>query len=158
MVGKRDARRLWLADSVSRLRWTSTQEWHDIYQKDNIDDLQKFFDRYMRDCDNGWDGTPKIRQSMLGYNRPSVVNRPASEYPPADFQYKSFFLDAANKTLTKTRPLSTNSIEYHAESRVDEGVFFVHKFDSYTELCGISKATLHMSTVDHDDMVRSACS
>jgi hypothetical protein len=28
-----------------RLRWTLTQECHDIYQPENIDDLQRFFDK-----------------------------------------------------------------------------------------------------------------
>jgi predicted acyl esterase len=135
------------------LRWTTTQEWHDIYQKENIDDLQKFLDKYMRGIDNDWEKTPKIRQSMLGYNRPSVVNRPALEYPPADFDYHTFFLDAGIKTLSKSKPNSSSSAEYHAESRTDEGATFTYKFDRYTELCGISKTTLYMSTEDSDDMV-----
>lgn len=139
----------------TRLRWTATQEWHDIYQEENIDDLQRFLDKYMYELDNGWEKTPKVRQSMLGYNRPSVINRPASEYPPVDFHYHTFFLDAKTRTLSKSKPNASSSAEYHAESQTDDGLSFSYKFDRYTELCGISKATLYMSTDDHNDMVSS---
>ncbi|CAN9296911.1 unnamed protein product [Alternaria alternata] len=134
------------------LRWTATQEWHDIYQEENIDDLQRFLDKHMYGLDNGWEKTPKVRQSMLGYNRPSVINRPASEYPPVDFHYHTFFLDAKTRTLSKSKPNASSSAEYHAESQTDDGLSFSYKFDRYTELCGISKATLYMSTDDHNDM------
>lgn len=109
----------------------------------------------MRGIDNDWESTPKVRQSLLGYNRPSIINRPATEYPPRQFQYQTFFLDAGCKILGKDKPTSSSYAKYNAESRNDDGVSFVHTFNRYTELCGISKATLYMSTDEHDDMVSS---
>ncbi|KAI5363911.1 putative xaa-Pro dipeptidyl-peptidase-like domain, cocE/Serine esterase, alpha/Beta hydrolase [Septoria linicola] len=134
------------------LRWTTTQEWHDIYQKENLDDLQKFLDKYMRGIDNGWEKTPKIRQSMLGYNRPHVVNRPATEYPPSDFQFETLYLDAQSGTLGQREPQQDSQVEHQADSFDDEGSLFTYEFDQYTELCGISKVKLFMSTDEHDDM------
>lgn len=107
----------------------------------------------MLDKDNGWENTPKIRYSMLGYNRPSVVNRPAPEYPPANFSYETLFLDATDGTLGHREPSTESVAEYQADSSSDDGCHFVHKFEKYTELCGISKAKVYMSTNDHDDMV-----
>lgn len=49
------------------LRFHSTQEWYDLYTKTYIDDLQKFFDRYLKGIDNGWEMTPKARVSILTY-------------------------------------------------------------------------------------------
>ncbi|GIZ45817.1 hypothetical protein CKM354_000896800 [Cercospora kikuchii] len=142
-----------LASSTEKwLRWTTTQEWHDIYQKENIDDLQRFFDKYMKGIDNGWEKTPRIRQSMLGHNRPSVVNRPATEYPPSDFRYETLYLDAATGTLTGAQVSEEANSGYQADSSTDEGCFFTHTFHEYTELCGISKVKLFMSTDDHNDM------
>ncbi|PPJ52986.1 hypothetical protein CBER1_11097 [Cercospora berteroae] len=142
-----------LASSTEKwLRWTTTQEWHDIYQKENIDDLQKFVDKYMKGIDNGWEKTPRIRQSMLGYNRPSVVNRPATEYPPTDFRHETLYLDAATGALTEAQVSEEANSVYQADSSTDEGSFFTHKFHEYTELCGISKVKLFMSTDDHNDM------
>jgi uncharacterized protein len=103
--------------------------------------------------DNGWETTPKIRQSLLGYNRPSVINRPAEVYPPPEFAYETLFLDAKAGQLTESRPAAEASVEYQADSRSDQGCSFTYSFDQYTELCGISRAKLFMSTEDHDDMV-----
>jgi predicted acyl esterase len=136
-----------------RLRWTLTQEWHDIYQPENIDDLQRFFDKYMLGVDNGWEKTPKVRCSMLGYNRRSVVNRPACKYPPADFNYETLFLDANTGSLSDRQPPDQGVVGYQADSRSDDGCKFVHTVKEYTELFGIPTLKVWMSTEDHDDMV-----
>lgn len=144
----------------NRLRWTATQEWHDIYQQENLDDLQRFFDKYMLDEDNGWETTPRIRYSLLGYNRPSVVNEPAAQFPPAKFRYETLFLNATNGALGHRKPSTEGVVVYQADSPSDDGCSFLHTFEEYTELCGVSNAKVFMSTVDHDDMVsfsRSGC-
>ena len=51
-----------------RLRIHDTQEWYDLYQPVTNDELQKFFDRYTKGIENGWESTPKVRVSLLGYN------------------------------------------------------------------------------------------
>lgn len=139
--------------AVFRLRWTSTQEWHDIYQKENLDDLQRFFDHYMKGVQNDWEETPQIRLSLLGYNRPSVVNRVEPSYPPPDFQYKTLYLDSATNSLVSTPALETTSSSYQADAPADDGLHFTLKFNTYTELCGVSKVKLFMSTMEHEDMV-----
>jgi uncharacterized protein len=136
-----------------RLRWTSTQEWHDIYQKENLDDLQKFFDHFMKGKENGWQTTPAVRLSLLGYNRPSVVNRAEPSYPPPDFKYTTLFLDAKTSSLQAHPVLGPSTTSYQADSSSDNGVYFDLKFESYTELCGISRVKLFMSAVEHNDMV-----
>lgn len=90
---------------------------------------------------------------MLGYNRPSVINRPASEYPPADFNYETLFLDANTGNLSDRQPSGEGIVEYQADSRSDDGCKFVYTVGEYTELFGISKLNVWMSTEDHDDMV-----
>lgn len=90
---------------------------------------------------------------MLGYNRSSVVHRPASEYPPAEFSYETLFLDASTGALGDQQPPDAGIVEYQADSPADDGCKFVYTFEEYTELCGISKLKVWMSTEDHDDMV-----
>ena len=107
----------------------------------------------MLGIENGWEKTPKIRCSMLGYNRPSVINRPASEYPPTDFTYETLFLDATTGKLSDQKPSDGGIVEYQADSRCGDGCKFVYTFEEYTELFGISKLEVWMSTEDHDDMV-----
>lgn len=135
------------------LRWCYTQEWHDIYKPENNDDLQRFFDKYMLDKDNGWESTPRVRYSLLGYNRPTIINVPSDQYPPAKFKYETLFLDATTGSLGPHKPSKEGLVGYQADSPSDNGCWFVHTFEEYTELCGISKAKVYMSTPDDDDMV-----
>ena len=56
------------------IRFHATQEWFDLYTPRYIDDLQKFYDRYLKGIDNGWEHTPKARISILTYgNRSEAV-------------------------------------------------------------------------------------
>lgn len=138
------------------LRIQHTQEWHDIYQQHNIDELQQFFDKYLKGDNNGWEKTPKMRVSLLGYNRPSVVNRPIATYPPHNFKWNTLYLDGMTTTL-QAKPRPNEEVSSY-DSTADwsyppkEYVGFTHTFNKYTELCGFAKAELFMSTPDHNDM------
>ena len=137
--------------SFFRLRIHPTQEWHDQYQPENLDDLQKFLDRYLYEIKNDWEITPYIRLSLLGYNRANVVNRPVDTYPPSEFQFKTLYLDASSGGLSATPIAKQSQTKYNAESK-DDLCRFVYRFEQYTELCGFSRVSLFMSTPDHDDM------
>jgi hypothetical protein len=73
---------------LRRLRVHATQEWHDLYQKETNDELQKFLDRYTKDIDNGWEETPKVRVSIYQYNKVKfpgcVVAKAAINHPTED--------------------------------------------------------------------------
>jgi predicted acyl esterase len=49
------------------IRFHPTQEWFDLYTPRYVDDLQKFYDRYLKGIENGWEETPKARVSILTY-------------------------------------------------------------------------------------------
>lgn len=49
------------------IRFHATQEWFDLYTPRYIDDLQRFFDRYLKGIENGWEQTPRARISILTY-------------------------------------------------------------------------------------------
>lgn len=49
------------------LRIHPTQEWYDLYGKPATDDLQKFYDRYLKDIKNDWEQTARVRVSLLTY-------------------------------------------------------------------------------------------
>ena len=145
---------------TSRLRIHDTQEWFDIYQEENLEELQSFFGFYLQNKTGYglWD-IPHIRIALLGYNRSNVIKRDVIAYPPPEFKLSRLYLDAVNMTLQSGSPASeTATVSYNAELRNDKkletitGCRFVHTFSEYTELCGWSKATLYMSTDDSDDM------
>ncbi len=46
----------------------------------NVDDLQRFYDRYLKNIDNRWEEeTPKVRLSMIAFTGKDVVERPELE-------------------------------------------------------------------------------
>lgn len=143
-----------LAQSKQKwLRIHPTQEWYDIYRTEAMDDLQKFFDRYLREIPNDWESTPRVRHSILGFNCDSVIDRPESSYPPSYCKERTFYLDGEGGTLNEQQaPSRDSSASYQADSWDDDGAHFVHKFESYTELIGYSQAELWMSCNDMDDM------
>ncbi|KAI1610764.1 Alpha/Beta hydrolase protein [Exophiala viscosa] len=135
------------------LRIHHTQEWYDIYQKWANDDLQKFFDRYLCGKDNDWESTPKVRHSLLGFNRDCIVNRPEPVYPPTYVEHRTFFLDGKTGKMEEGgAPNESYTISYRSDSWDDDGVHFVHKFSTCTELIGYSQVKLYMSCAETNDL------
>ena len=123
-----------------------------MYQKSSNDDLQKFFDKYLLGHDNGWEKTPTVRHSLLGYNGPSVINRPDVAYPPPSVKHTTLFLSTSTGSLQASQELISSSVEYCSDSWDVDGAHFSYKFSSYTELIGYSKVVLYMSCADTDEM------
>jgi predicted acyl esterase len=61
------------------LRVHNTQEWIDLADADRIADLQRFFDRFLKGIDNGWEDTPRVRLFVLDPGGTDVVDRPADD-------------------------------------------------------------------------------
>lgn len=77
-------------------------EWYDLYRPESINDLQRFFDRYCKGIQNGWErDTPPLRFSLLGFTGsiPSVIERPETEFPPSRVQLKTYYLHGSSNTL-----------------------------------------------------------
>jgi predicted acyl esterase len=96
---------------------------------------------------------------MVGYNRPSVLDRAIASYPPLEFGWETLFLDASSSCLSRVHPSQNNVTSYDAtkhypvaSDETSDRSAFRYVFDKYTELCGFSKVQLYMSTDDHDDM------
>jgi hypothetical protein len=43
------------------------QEWYEDYYAPSVDDLDRFFERYLKGIENGWEVTPKVRVSLYRY-------------------------------------------------------------------------------------------
>lgn len=105
-----------------RLRVHNTHEWYDLYRPHNQDELQKFFDRYTKGIDNGWErDTPRVRLSLLNYNgaSPMIEERVEAEYPLSRTQYRKCFLDVGTLNLSDTIPGSEKNGSYDSESLTD---------------------------------------
>ena len=45
----------------------------------NVDDLQKFYDRYCKDVQNDWESTAPVRLTMISFTGKDVVERAEQE-------------------------------------------------------------------------------
>jgi predicted acyl esterase len=98
------------------LRVHPYQEWYDIYRPEITDELQRYFDRYCKGIENGWEhDIPPLRLSLLGFeNSPAktVIERPEQEYPLARQQLQTYYLDAMSRTLVPKVPTSTSTTSH----------------------------------------------
>ncbi|KAK1141008.1 hypothetical protein N8T08_009665 [Aspergillus melleus] len=141
------------SNSVDKwLRIHPTQEWHDIYQPESTDDLQRFFDRYLLGKQNGWEETPKVLVSLLRFNRPPIVHLPEDNYPPSRTSFQTLYLDASDGALSLKPVEREGAASFQSDRFEDDGAHFWYTFTQYTELLGPSKAKLFMSCQDLNDM------
>ena len=71
-----------IASQDKWLRIHNSQEWPDYYDEANMEDLRRFFDRYLKGEDNGWEQTPRVRYSILDLEGGDQINIAADEFPP----------------------------------------------------------------------------
>ena len=137
----------------SKQRWLRSHrdfEWPDQYSREGIDDLQRFFDRYLKGIRNGWESTPRVRLSVMdAYDFDYQVNRPESEFPLARTEYRKLYLDAANRALCPN-PVARES-RLHYDANRGKATFDI-RFAEETELTGYMKLHLWVEADGNDDM------
>ena len=140
-----------LGTSEKWLRVHNTNEWYDYYTPENVEDLRRFFDRYLKGLENGWEETPRVRLSVLNPGGQDIVNRTEDEFPLARTQYRRLYLSASDGTLTPSLPESTATDTYVSED-TNSSVSYRLCMEKPTEITGYMKLHLWVSAPDHDDM------
>lgn len=132
------------------LRVHREQEWPDMYNPNNIADLTRFFDRYLKDIHNGWEMTPKVRLEVMdAYDCDYQTNRPEKEFPLKRTQYTRYYLNAQDGSL------NTEPVPYEAKASYDpenEELNFDITFNEDVEITGYSFLRLFVEADGHDDM------
>jgi len=86
------------------LRMHRDFEWYDDFVPENIADLQRFLDRYLKGMHNGWEMTPRVRIDVMDSGDIDYHHwRPEKEFPLARTRYEKLFLDADKGRLTRDR-------------------------------------------------------
>jgi len=141
------------------LRIHATQEWYDNYTKECNDELQAFFDCYMKGVDNGWEQMPRVRASVLRFNEPALVNQVFPAWPIPNTELRVLHLNTWGDVprLTPQRqsgPSKTYVADVHAqqEGNDTEELEFQYTFDTRSYVIGYPSATLYVSCDEHDDM------
>jgi predicted acyl esterase len=138
----------------SREKWLrvhNTMEWVDYYDPVHMEDLRRFFDCYLKDIENGWKQTPKVRLSVLDPGGVDEVGRVESDFPPPQSQDQKLFLDGKTGTLTVNPLAQESQIRYRADDGKGQATFTI-KFEEETELIGHLKLRLWVEADGADDM------
>lgn len=143
----------WLQVSFSekRLRLCPWQEWYVIWNCQNsIDELATFFDRYLNNKQNGWENTPRVRTTILRFNKDPLYNITEADYPIPRTEYRKMYFQNDSR-LGFENPSSLARVLYNSEKYQDCAAF-TYTFPMQTRLAGIPKAVLYMSCPDFHDM------
>ncbi|MGA2463443.1 MAG: CocE/NonD family hydrolase [Thermodesulfobacteriota bacterium] len=139
-----------IASPKKWLRLERDSQWADACTPENLEDLGRFFGRYLKDIRNGWELTPRVRVTMMDYGDVDYqVNRPEKEFPLARTQYKKLFLDARTSRLLPEPVEQESSVRYDAAGGL---ATFTIRFDEDTELTGYLKLRLWVEADGSDDM------
>lgn len=125
-------------------------EWPDAYTSSNMEDLKRFFDRWLKDINNGWEMTPRVRLDVMdAFDYDYQLQRVEHEFPLERTQYTKYYLDAKEMTMSTSPYENEASASYDAETGVLE---FDMAFDEDTELTGYMKLHLWVEADGNDEM------
>ena len=130
------------------LRLHNTGEWPDYYEY--AEDLRRFFDHFLKDVNNGWVRTPRVRLSILDPGGADQVNRPEEEWPLARTRYEKFYLDAAKGTLSPTPVAKESLARYRSDDNQGELAFTI-SFEKDIQFAGYVSLRLWIETDNSDD-------
>lgn len=133
------------------LRVHDNQEWIDIVDKKSMDDLRRFFDRYLKDVENGWEDTPRVRLSILDPGGIDEADRPEAEWPLARQQWRQLWLDASSMALVD-HPIEGESIASYDSEDEHASLKFSVVADKDFEVTGYLNLHLWVETDLADDM------
>ena len=140
-----------MASKEKWLRVHNTNEWFDYYTPENVEDLRRFFDHYLKGIDNGWETTPRVRLSVLNPGGKDIVNRAEKEFPLARTIYRKLYLSAADSTLQTKLPKAEQMNSYDS-GNIHNQITYRYKMEKPTEITGYMKLHLWVSAPDNDDM------
>jgi predicted acyl esterase len=121
--------------------------WSLFYSAYGLDLQKRFFDRFLKDVDNGWERTPRV---MLNIRHPGerFVLRHENEWPLGRTRWTKFYLDPTGKALSPTPLPRESAIEYAA---LGDGVtFWLPPLAHETEITGPMAAKLFVSSSTKD--------
>lgn len=125
-------------------------EWPDAYSNENLQELELFFDRYLKLERNGFELTPKVRievQDVGEFNY--MTNRAEENFPLKRTVYEKLYLDATDMSMKKEPVPKAHHVSYDSEK---EEVTFDYRFEEDTELTGYMKLRLYVAAESYDDM------
>lgn len=130
------------------LRIHNIHEWRDFYR--NQEDLLRFFDRYLKGVDNGWESTPRVRMSVLDPGGEDETNIVTDSFPPPGTEPVRLYL-TANAGLSRDAQAAEASVAYTADDGRSRAQFTM-VFTEDTTIAGHWKLRLWVEADGADDI------
>lgn len=138
-----------IASQDKWLRVHDIGEFIDFRLSENILDLKKFFDHFLKGIDNCWEQTPRVRLATLDPGGVNITKRPRSAFPQADQKIHVAYLQA-DGSMTAALPPEPGIVSYQADDSKDSASF-VMQFHEETEITGFLKLRLWIEAEGADD-------
>ena len=139
-------------ETGSPAKWLSMHigtHYESFYLPRYVEMQKRFFERYLKGVDNGWDKQPPLRIEVRDVHGTATV-REESEWPLARTHWTKLHLDTSEATLSASAPEREGKVTYAA---LGEGVSFsTPPFEQETEITGhvAARLTIASSTTDMD--------
>ena len=136
---------------ASREKWLKVQSgsyFLTFLRPESVALQRKFFDRYLKDIDNGWEREPKVEVAVRAVD--DTLKRVVSDtqWPLSGTQWTRLYLDASKLALAAVAPGNAASASYAA---IGEGVTFsTAPLEHEIEFAGPIKAKLFVSSSTED--------
>jgi len=139
----------WLASKDKWLKIQRGSYFVSYFMPENVALQRKFFDRYLKGLDNGWEQEPRVEVQVRSTDDKVARSARGTQYPLEGTKATRLYLDASAKSLSPAAPKAASSVNYSATS---PGVAFTTVLDRDLELAGPLKAKLYVasSTPDMD--------
>ena len=125
-------------------------EWPDDYRTENLEELRRFFERYMKNIHNGWEFTPRVRMDVMdAYAYDIAVRREEKEFPLARTEYRKVYLNAVG--LDGSYDPFDNESETVYDGATGK-VTFNFRVPEDIEVSGFMKLRLWVECRGHDNM------
>lgn len=137
--------------SASKSKWLEVhglEHWTEFYTDYGRELQLRFFDRFLKGVENGWEKQPPVQLQVRHIDR--FVERAEQEWPIARTVWTKLYLDPARRMLQSTRSENEARVSYRA---MGDGLTFVSApMEAETEITGplALKLFLASSTIDAD--------
>lgn len=133
------------------LRIHNTQEWVDLYSLSANNELCRFFDRFLKGQDNGFEETPRVRLTVLDPGGVDQIGLPEDNFPPSRTYYKKLYLNAQMGRLDEQPVQQEGAAAYDSEHGACQ-VRFLYQFEHDTKLVGFPMIQFWAECQGYDDM------
>ena len=138
-----------IASQDKWLRVHDIGEFIDFRKPENILDLKKFFDHFLKGIDNGWEDTPRVRLATLDPGGENLTNRARESFPQMDQTIHRAYLQA-DGTMQPLPGAQAAQVSYQADDSQSVATFTM-SFDSETEITGFLKLKLWVEAQGAND-------